>query len=93
MHLPSFKGKTVSLVLVDEDQSQALHNPKFEVQGKRLFLIGTIPAEGSANDWVAGLQGAVAWDRVQEYIVFDSAEDYHERLALSRRKSRTKSKT
>lgn len=78
--LPNFTGKALSIVLIGEDDSRILVDPRFELQAGRLFLIGTSPPEASKRDWLAGLDEALAWDRVQEYVVFASAEDYFKRL-------------
>ena len=85
--LPNFAGKTLSVVLIGEDTSRVVVDPRFELQAGRVFLIGTSPPGVSKRDWMAGLDEALAWDRVQEYVVFASAEDYFTRLkACSKRK-------
>ncbi len=89
--LPDFAGKAVSFVLIGEDNSRLLVDPRFESQAGRLFVIGTSPPGASKGDWTAGLDEVLAWDRVQEYIVFESADHYFERLKLqSHRKKRCK---
>ena len=52
----------------------------FEILGGRLFVVGVVPRGASAGDWVAGLPTAFAWDKVQDYIIFDSAADYAKRI-------------
>jgi len=76
--LPDFKGKCLSLSIMDDSYSYDLFNPYFDYQGDRLFILGTIPAGASESDWSEGCQGAVAWDRVTQYAVFDSVEAYTE---------------
>ena len=88
--LPNFRGKAVSVVLTGDDEHRLLFDPLFEMQGGRLFLIGTIPRHGSTKDWVAQLPAGVAWDMVQEYIVFDSVEHYARRLAIYEGKRKRK---
>jgi hypothetical protein len=59
-----------------------LEHPRWETQGGRLFLVGIVPLGGSANDWCSGIASAVAWDKVTDYLVFDSAAEYAERLRI-----------
>ena len=80
--LPNFKGKMVSILSEGEVTPSLIADTHFEIQAGRLFLVGTIPKGGSTGDWVAGLSCAVAWETVQEYIVFESAEDYAKRVAI-----------
>ena len=91
-HLPSFSGKVLSVLCADEDSSQLIENPIFEVQGDRLFLIGTVP-KGCSPDWLNGLSCAIAWDLVQSYVIFDSLEGYNMRrepTSPKRKKKKTK---
>ncbi len=53
-----------------------IDNPKFELQHEKLFLVGTIPKGVTNNDWAEGKKCAVAWDKVTDYMVFDSVDDY-----------------
>ena len=78
---PDFKGKTVSFSTAES--TLAIVEPTFETQGGRLFVVGTIPAKASTNDWAEGRLSAVAWDAVTDYIVFDSVDQYVELLKLS----------
>jgi len=78
--LPNFCGKTVSLALIGAESARIIVDPHFETLGGRLFLIGEIPKGASRHDWMEGLEGAVAWDRVEEFVVFDSFDDYIKRL-------------
>lgn len=80
---PNFEGKCLSLRLIDSEASHDLLSPKFELQAGRLFLVGTIPAEATDSGWDANKIGAVLWDQVRNYIVFDSLEDYKEAVAKS----------
>jgi hypothetical protein len=83
---PNFKGKMISILSEGEVTPSLIADTRFEIQAGRLFLVGIVPKGGSTGDWVAGLSCAVAWETVQEYIVFDSAEDYAERVATYDRK-------
>ena len=88
---PDFTDKAVSFVLIGEENSRLLVDAHFESHAGRLFVVGTSPPGASERDWTAGLDEVLAWDRVQEYIVFDSADHYFERLAMrNRRKGRRK---
>jgi hypothetical protein len=82
--LPNFSGKTVSFSTADS--TLAVENPRFQKQGDRLFIVGTIPRGGTTSDWALGVTCAVAWSAVTDYMVFDSVEDYRKRLTRSRRK-------
>lgn len=35
-----------------------------------------------------GLPSAIAWDTVQDYVVFDSMDDYLKRLKITKKKKR-----
>ena len=74
--LPDFSGKTISMMLIDEDHSHDLDNPHFEYQGERLFIIGTIPAISTESAWNGNQIGAVAWERVRNYTLFANLETY-----------------
>ena len=80
--LPDFTNKLVSVGLYGEDEGRPLDRPRWEMQGGRLFLVGTTPRGGSTRDWCEGIVNAVAWDQVTDYLVFDSAEDYRKHLAI-----------
>lgn len=82
---PDFLNKLVSLYLTNatEERGVVLDNPTFELQGGRLFLIGNIAEGTTENDWAAGIPSAVAWDRVEQYLIFDSLEDYLFRTSLA----------
>ena len=87
--LPDFSQKLVSFGFAGTDGSQCLEHPRWETQGGRLFLVGTVPRGDSTGDWCQGVVGAVAWDQVSDYLVFDSVEDYQTRLKIhARRKSK-----
>ena len=81
--MPEFSGKCISMNLIDEQHSHDLNNPHFEYQGGRLFIIGTIPEVATDSGWSANQIGAVAWDRVRDYILFDSLETYIKAVKIS----------
>jgi hypothetical protein len=81
--VPDLRGKT----LVVRTSSRALEHPlilggcSFETQGGRLFLSGTnVPHQADSYNWTDGIRLLVAWDAVEEYMIFDSVEHYHSRL-------------
>jgi hypothetical protein len=88
--IPRFTGKVVSVVCKNEDTGQLIYSPVFEEQGERLFLVGTVPNESSDNNWMEGLTTAIAWDTVQDYVIFESMEDFIKRLKSSKRRWPTK---
>ncbi|NVK58383.1 MAG: hypothetical protein HWE26_22590 [Alteromonadaceae bacterium] len=83
MDYPNFEGKCLSLRLIDSEVSHDLFSPTFELQAGRLFLIGTIPEEATDSGWDANKIGAVLWEQVRNYVVFDSLEAYKEAVAKS----------
>src|SRR5438477_13159369 len=84
-YLPDFSGKVVSISIAGEDSGRCVEHPRWEIQGGRLFLVGTVPLGGSTNEWCAGIRSAGAWDQVTDYLIFDSAKLYLERLAIYER--------
>jgi len=84
--LPNFKNKCISVGLYGEDEGRAVNRPKWEMQGDRLFLVGTVPRGGSTGDWCEGIVSAVAWDQVTDYLVFDSVDHYRARLKIYERR-------
>lgn len=81
--LPNFSGKCVSFALIDESACNDISDPQFEYQGGRLFVVGTIPKGATTSDWAAGSIGAVAWDRVTDYIVFENEETFVKATKIS----------
>lgn len=83
--LPDLAGKVVVLYLANRNFEHVvvMENPDFTMQGGRLFLSGEIPDGVSPNDWAAGIVSSVAWDRVEEYLVFNSLEDYLSRATVA----------
>jgi hypothetical protein len=80
--LPDFSKKLVSFSVRGENDGRAIDRPRWEIQGGRLFLVGTVPRGGSSRDWCEGVTSAVAWDEVTDYLVFDSVKHYRKRLAV-----------
>jgi len=82
-NLPDFSGKCLSITLKDSKYNHDLIDPFLEYQGDKLFIIGTIPKGATDSNWTKNKIGAVAWDSVEEYIVFDSFEDYKKAINIS----------
>jgi hypothetical protein len=81
MSLPDFRGK-VLLVYFQHRTSKEngiIVDPRFEMQGGRLFLLGNEIEDDSGANWLSGLPTALAWECVEQYFVFDSVEEYWRR--------------
>jgi len=89
---PDFTDKVVSVLCVNEDTSQLIFNPSFEEISNRVFLSGTVPKDSSEDNWMEGLQTSIAWETVQDFVVFDSMEDYLQRLHKTDKKKKAKKK-
>ena len=79
--IPDFTNKIVTFSTTDS--TLALSNPQFEIQGGRLFVLGTVPNGSTINNWAEGRTCAVAWDAVTDYMVFDTVKQYVDLLAKS----------
>lgn len=74
---PCFEeGQVVVFYPKYDKWATTLLSPRCEMQGDRLFVVGTIPV---TDHWSSGLHGAIAWDYVMRYIVFESVEEYDRR--------------
>jgi hypothetical protein len=82
-NLPDFSGKTVSFTLIDDGAGYDIDNPIFEEHGGRLFVIGTVPKGATNSGWTNGKTSAILWDRVSNFIVFDSAKDFKRSVDIS----------
>ncbi len=89
---PNFNGKVLSVLCINEDTSQLISDPAFESQVGRVFLTGTVPKESSQDNWMEGLKVSIAWDTVQDYVIFESIDDYLTRLHSNDKKKKTKKK-
>ena len=77
---PDFTGKFLALSVIGDDHTLTMDSPRFELQGDRWFIIGSVPQGVSNGDWSQGALRAVAWDQVKHYLVFDSADHYRKGL-------------
>jgi hypothetical protein len=64
----------------DERYNITVLNPHWEIHGDELFLVGTCPVGGSAKDWSEGITSGIAWNKITDYMVFDSVSEYRKRL-------------
>jgi len=84
--LPDLSGKLILVYVLNSgrgtEDGLLLEYAEFQRQGGRLFLKGRLPNVYGLN-WIAGCHGAIAWDSVTQYIIFNSTEDYAERLKAS----------
>lgn len=78
-----FSDKILFIYKSNSENDIALESPQLLLLGGRYFLVGRVPDGGSSNDWLAGLTSYVAWDEIEEFIVFDSLEDFFTRLSQS----------
>ena len=81
-NVPSLRGKTVAVHVRNRPTTPPvlLSECILESRGGRLFLVGTSqPPDRSLNDWTDGVRRAVAWDAVDEYLLFQSPEDFYSR--------------
>lgn len=81
--LPDLSGKCVSINIIDNTASHDLNNPRFEYQGGRLFIIGTVPKGATVSDWSSGRESVIAWERVTDYFVFKDLDDYYRAIKKS----------
>ena len=89
---PDFSGKCISMSLIDDSTNHDLVDPHFEVQGGRLFIIGTVPKGATFSDWDAGCISGVAWDRVSGYSLFDSLKHFSSAIKKSESLNKKKRK-
>jgi hypothetical protein len=73
---PDFTKKVVQVSLVGDNHCYAIDSPRFAIQSGRLFLVGVVPHGGTSSNWSEGATCAVAWDKVTDYLVFESAKHY-----------------
>jgi hypothetical protein len=69
-----FKGKTVTFG--SDADTLAIKNISFEEIHNRLFVVGEIPLSATSEDLALNKMCAIAWDSVNDFIVFDSEEEY-----------------
>ena len=74
-HLPSFEGRVLFIYLNAKKAllGHYIVSPHFEMQGGRLYLVGTTPDEDKPPNHPI----CIAWERVEVYIVADSMDAFH----------------
>ncbi len=84
--IPDFSGKCISITTVDGDDSSNvdIYNPVFEDQVGRIFLKGVSPKGSTESGWVEGCEVAIAWDRVSDYFIFESQDQFEKAAEVSR---------
>jgi len=80
---PDFSGKVISVKLEDDEINYDFYDSHFEMQGDRLFLIGTIPHDSTRSNWSENCMGAIAWECVTAYVVLDSLDAWHKAVKKS----------
>jgi hypothetical protein len=83
---PKLRGKTLAVYTrYRADQGPiVLADCLLETRGERLFLVGSgISARLGAKEWTDGVRRSIAWDAVEEYMIFESNEDYYQRAAAT----------
>lgn len=80
---PNFSGKVISVKLENDESSYDFYDSHFEMQGERLFLIGTIPHDSTRSNWSENCTGAIAWECVTAYVVLDSLDAWHKAVKKS----------
>ncbi len=87
--LPDFHGKLVVFYIANAPDAlqdgAVLEYVSFKNYGGKLFVVGRVPEIDAENgDWIANLQGGIAWDAVTSYLIFDSRENYLSRMGVPR---------
>lgn len=80
---PDLKSKVILIYMHNRPLEEAvvLEDAHFEQQGGRLFLVGRFAEGASENDWASGVKTSLAWDRVDQYFLFDTLAEYLQRAA------------
>jgi hypothetical protein len=79
---PSLRGKTIAVHLRSRAGGPpvVLKDCMLETRGNRLFLVGTsVSSQPAVTEWTDGVRRAIAWDAVDDYLLFDSPDDYYGR--------------
>jgi hypothetical protein len=78
----SLRGKTIAIHLRERPilPPVVLSDCSLETRGGRIFLVGvSLPVHQGGKEWSDGVRRAVAWDAVDEYLLFQSPEDFYAR--------------
>ena len=77
----NLKNKIVLLYKINSQHEIILKSPAVETHHGKQFIVGDVSKGGSANDWLLDIKSYIAWDQVEEFVVFDSEEEYLSKLA------------
>jgi hypothetical protein len=88
---PDLTGKHVTFYVTGKaGRSYQLQDIQFETQGGRLFVGGRVSENYDETVWARGFPVFIAWDVIEQYIVFDSPESYHNEWARHERAKEAK---
>jgi hypothetical protein len=80
-HLPDFKGKQIHIYLSgNSTNSYLIQDATLEMQGGRLFLVGQVSEAYDDHVWGRGKYAAIAWGCIDQYVLFDSEEQYRQEM-------------
>jgi hypothetical protein len=85
--LPELSGKVLAIWLIGRGSecSNVIQNARFELQGDRWFLVGEVVENPSRPLPFAGLNNAIAWDQVAEYVAVPTVDELYGRLGVKQR--------
>lgn len=78
--LPDYESCVLSLHLRGSDGAVRMVAPGWQLIGGRLFLVGRTADSLGRVDALAGCENAVAWDQVDDFLIFKSVDEYQRRL-------------
>ena len=78
-----FENKVLSISSSEDNFNHDLIEPHFEEIAGRIFLTGKVPKESTDSGWTANKIGAIAWDLVTDFVIFDSLDDYRTATEIS----------
>lgn len=88
-NIPDFTGKLV--VFYTRNAPKGIQDGillefiTFAKYGDRLFLNGRIPSiDSKGEDWISNLQAGIAWEDVTHFMIFDSRDDYVDRMGIAK---------
>jgi hypothetical protein len=87
---PDFSGKHVLFYLSNSPGSYLVQDIDFQEFGGRLFLTGRASEALEEDAWTRNLPVGFDWAAIERYIVFESGEDYRNRIAVWESKNREK---
>ncbi len=82
-HSQDFNGAVISLRIEGDEYSHDLVAPQLVDMGGRMFVVGEVPAGATVSGWTDGTVSGVAWDKVINYVVFESVKSYYAAISES----------